>query len=280
MPRGSEPAKSRPAVVMQEEWLLATEIATVLVVPLTSNLALEAFPGDVLVPTESSNLVAVHPEHGRARKECDTCVTCSHCCPCRSQGPGRGPAGGPAPDEMQLVVPPAKPSFGQVCLCCSIHFRLFRARQQPNGCSFSSAASLLHLHGKRGSNAYDGTMRKIEGLGVNKSKRGWCRRSGPQHAVRPERTMERPPSEAGPPPLGEGGRGSRLREGQISRDDLAGFHAQVKEIVGVVKIANPHVIWRFENCRRHTASGEIVPDEHRLRPELIIPERFRDRSFG
>ncbi|MEY2847340.1 MAG: hypothetical protein RI885_5 [Actinomycetota bacterium] len=36
---------SRPAVVMQEDWLLATKIATVLVVPLTSNLTLEASDG-------------------------------------------------------------------------------------------------------------------------------------------------------------------------------------------------------------------------------------------
>lgn len=54
--RGSKPAKRRPAVVMQEDWLLATQIATVLVVPLTSNLALEAFPGNVLVPIDASGL--------------------------------------------------------------------------------------------------------------------------------------------------------------------------------------------------------------------------------
>lgn len=55
-PRGSEPAKRRPAVVVQEDWLLATQIATVLVVPLTSNVALEAFPGNVLVPVDASGL--------------------------------------------------------------------------------------------------------------------------------------------------------------------------------------------------------------------------------
>lgn len=55
-PRGSEPAKRRPAVVLQEDWLLATAIATVLVVPLTSNVALEAFPGNVLVPVDASGL--------------------------------------------------------------------------------------------------------------------------------------------------------------------------------------------------------------------------------
>ena len=55
-PRGSEPAKVRPVVVLQENWLLATEINTVLVVPLTSNVAQEAFPGNVLVPAEASGL--------------------------------------------------------------------------------------------------------------------------------------------------------------------------------------------------------------------------------
>lgn len=55
-PRGSEPAKIRPAVVLQENWLLATEINTVLVVPLTSNLAQEGFPGNVLISAEVSGL--------------------------------------------------------------------------------------------------------------------------------------------------------------------------------------------------------------------------------
>ena len=55
-PRGSEPAKVRPAVVMQEDWLLATDIRTALVVPLTSNTALGAFPGNVLVTAEASGL--------------------------------------------------------------------------------------------------------------------------------------------------------------------------------------------------------------------------------
>lgn len=72
-PRGSEPAKRRPAVVMQEDWLLATEIATVLVVPLTSNVALEAFPGNVLVPVDVSGLgkdsVAVVSQGGPVSRE-------------------------------------------------------------------------------------------------------------------------------------------------------------------------------------------------------------------
>lgn len=72
-PRGSEPAKRRPAVVMQEDWLLATQIATVLVVPLTSNLALEAFPGNVLVPVDASGLgkdsVAIVSQVGPVSRE-------------------------------------------------------------------------------------------------------------------------------------------------------------------------------------------------------------------
>ncbi|ROQ38711.1 mRNA interferase MazF [Frondihabitans sp. PhB188] len=55
-PRGSEPAKIRPAIVTQENWVLATDINTVLVVPLTSNVALESFPGNVLVPLDASGL--------------------------------------------------------------------------------------------------------------------------------------------------------------------------------------------------------------------------------
>jgi mRNA-degrading endonuclease toxin of MazEF toxin-antitoxin module len=55
-PTGPEPAKIRPAVVMQEDWLLATDMATVLVIPLTSNSASEAFPGKMLLPPEASGL--------------------------------------------------------------------------------------------------------------------------------------------------------------------------------------------------------------------------------
>ena len=72
-PRGSEPAKRRPAVVMQDDWLLATDIATILVVPLTSNIALEAFPGNVLVPVDASGVdrdsVAVVSQVGPVSRE-------------------------------------------------------------------------------------------------------------------------------------------------------------------------------------------------------------------
>ena len=55
-PRGSEPAKRRPVVIMQEDWLLASNINTVLVVPLTSNVGNARFPGNVLVPSLAGNL--------------------------------------------------------------------------------------------------------------------------------------------------------------------------------------------------------------------------------
>lgn len=53
--------------------MLATQIATVLVVPLTSNVALEAFPGNVLVPVDASGLgkdsVAVASQVGPVSRE-------------------------------------------------------------------------------------------------------------------------------------------------------------------------------------------------------------------
>lgn len=72
-PRGSEPAKRRPAVVMQEDWLLKSNIATVLAVPLTSNTRLQGFPGNVLVPARTSGLdkdsVAVVTQLGPVSRE-------------------------------------------------------------------------------------------------------------------------------------------------------------------------------------------------------------------
>ncbi|GAB3258461.1 hypothetical protein GCM10027562_21070 [Arthrobacter pigmenti] len=53
--------------------MLATQISTVLVVPLTSNLALEAFPGNVLIPVDASGLgkdsVAVVSQVGPVSRE-------------------------------------------------------------------------------------------------------------------------------------------------------------------------------------------------------------------
>lgn len=42
--------------MLQQDWLLATNINTVLVVPLTSNVSHESFPGNVLVPAAASGL--------------------------------------------------------------------------------------------------------------------------------------------------------------------------------------------------------------------------------
>jgi len=56
VPRGSEPATSRPAIVLQADWLLESKLKTILVVPLTTNTALEAFPGNVLIPAAASGL--------------------------------------------------------------------------------------------------------------------------------------------------------------------------------------------------------------------------------
>ena len=72
-PRGSAPAKIRPAVVLQADWLLATAVNTVIVVPLTSNVGLQAFPGNVLVPADVSGLekdsVAVVTQTGPLSRE-------------------------------------------------------------------------------------------------------------------------------------------------------------------------------------------------------------------
>lgn len=56
MPRGSAPAKRRPAVVVQADDFNRSAIQTLVVVPLTSNTALAAMPGNVLVPGEASGL--------------------------------------------------------------------------------------------------------------------------------------------------------------------------------------------------------------------------------
>ena len=55
-PRGSQPAKVRPAVVLQADWALETKLNTVLVVPVTSNVAHQRFPGNVLIPKAASGL--------------------------------------------------------------------------------------------------------------------------------------------------------------------------------------------------------------------------------
>ena len=72
-PRGSEPAKRRPAVVLQDNWLLDSKINTILVLPFTSNVRQSAFPGNVFVPAVVSGLpvdsVAVVAQAGPVSRE-------------------------------------------------------------------------------------------------------------------------------------------------------------------------------------------------------------------
>lgn len=55
-PIGSQPGFVRPVVVVQSDAFNLSEIATVVVVPLTSNLALERFPGNVSLSAKSTGL--------------------------------------------------------------------------------------------------------------------------------------------------------------------------------------------------------------------------------
>jgi len=70
-PSGSEPGFRRPVVIVQGDALNASRLSTVVVVPLTSNLAWSAAPGNVTLEAEAtglpkdsvanvSQLVAVH----------------------------------------------------------------------------------------------------------------------------------------------------------------------------------------------------------------------------
>jgi mRNA interferase MazF len=55
-PTGSEPGFRRPVVVVQGDALNRSRIATVVCVPLTSNLKWAAAPGNVLLTARSSSL--------------------------------------------------------------------------------------------------------------------------------------------------------------------------------------------------------------------------------
>jgi mRNA interferase MazF len=55
-PTGSGPGLRRPVVVVQGDAFNASRIATVVVVPLTSNLRWAAAPGNVLLETERTGL--------------------------------------------------------------------------------------------------------------------------------------------------------------------------------------------------------------------------------
>ena len=54
--RGSEPGFRRPVVIVQGESFNASRIATVVVVPLTSNLAWAGAPGNALLPSRRTGL--------------------------------------------------------------------------------------------------------------------------------------------------------------------------------------------------------------------------------
>jgi len=55
-PRGSEPGFRRPVLVVQADEFTASRLATVMVVPLTSNTALAEAPGNVLISPRESGL--------------------------------------------------------------------------------------------------------------------------------------------------------------------------------------------------------------------------------
>ena len=55
-PTGSEPGFRRPVIVVQGDALNRSRIATVVCVPLTSNLLWADAPGNVLLPARTTNL--------------------------------------------------------------------------------------------------------------------------------------------------------------------------------------------------------------------------------
>ena len=55
-PIGSQPGFIRPVVIVQSDAFNLSEIATVVVVPLTSNLGLGRFPGNVALPAKVTGL--------------------------------------------------------------------------------------------------------------------------------------------------------------------------------------------------------------------------------
>lgn len=55
-PRGSEPGYRRPVLVVQGNEFNASKINTVVVITLTSNVALQAAPGNVLLSKRSTRL--------------------------------------------------------------------------------------------------------------------------------------------------------------------------------------------------------------------------------
>lgn len=55
-PRGSSPGFRRPVLIVQDDAFNASRIATTMAVVITSNLALSAAPGNVLLPKSATHL--------------------------------------------------------------------------------------------------------------------------------------------------------------------------------------------------------------------------------
>jgi mRNA interferase MazF len=55
-PRGSEPGKRRPALIVQDDSLSRSRLRTVMVIPVTSNLRRAAAPGNVMLARSHSGL--------------------------------------------------------------------------------------------------------------------------------------------------------------------------------------------------------------------------------
>ncbi|MBQ4377697.1 MAG: type II toxin-antitoxin system PemK/MazF family toxin [Treponema sp.] len=66
IPFGSEPAFRRPSIIVQSDSFNQTEMHTTIVIPLTSNLRLADFPGNMQLPASETGLskdsVAVTPQ--------------------------------------------------------------------------------------------------------------------------------------------------------------------------------------------------------------------------
>lgn len=55
-PRGAEPAKRRPVVIVQEDLFTRSRLQTVMVVPIISNLKRAVAPGNVVLARSHSKL--------------------------------------------------------------------------------------------------------------------------------------------------------------------------------------------------------------------------------
>ena len=66
IPFGSEPGRRRPAIIVQNDSFNQTSMHTTIVIPLTTNLRLAAFPGNMLLTADETALtkdsVAVTPQ--------------------------------------------------------------------------------------------------------------------------------------------------------------------------------------------------------------------------